>query len=241
MRAETRHQLKQDRFSRVTIDAAGSAVHWTVEHQKKLMIAAVVLLVVVAAAFGGWYYLDQQDQKASVLLGQATRTMDTQLRPAGVPAEPNFPSFGSSKERATAAQKQFQEIVSQYPHTHSADMARYFLGVTAAQLGDNAAAERDLRQIASMRDDDLASLGKLALASVYRNTNRTREAIDLYNQLINKPTRTVGKVMAQLQLAATYQEGQQPAEAKRIYEQIQKENPSTDAAQIASTKLQALK
>src|SRR5581483_8316314 len=162
VRAETRHQLKQDRFSRVTIDAAGSAVHWTVEHQKKLMIAAVVLLVVVAAAFGGWYYLDQQDQKASVLLGQATRTMDTQLRPAGVPAEPNFPSFGSSKERATAAQKQFQEIVSQYPHTHSADMARYFLGVTAAQLGDNAAAERDLRQIASMRDDDLASLGKLA-------------------------------------------------------------------------------
>jgi TolA-binding protein len=92
-----------------------------------------------------------------------------------------------------------------------------------------------------MRDDDLASLGKLALASVYRNTNHIKDAIDLYNQLINKPTRTVGKVMAQLQLAATYQEGQQPAEAKRIYEQIQKENPSTDAAQIASAKLQNLK
>jgi len=241
VRAETRHQLKQDRFSRLTIDAAGSAVHWTVEHQKALTVAAVVVLVVVGATLGAWFYLDQQDQKASVLLSQANRTLDTPVRPAGIPAEPNFPSFGSLKERALAAQKQFQEIVNKYPHTRSADMARYFLGVTSAQLGDNAAAERELQQVASMRNDDLAALGRFALASVYRNSNRTKDAIDLYNQLASKPTRTVGKVMAQLQLAATYQDAQQPAEAKRIYEQIQKENPSTDAAQIASAKLQNLK
>ena len=45
MRAETRHQLKQDRFSKVTIEAAGNAAHWTVEHQSKV-IAAVIALVV---------------------------------------------------------------------------------------------------------------------------------------------------------------------------------------------------
>jgi predicted negative regulator of RcsB-dependent stress response len=241
VRAQTRHQLKQDSFSRVTLDAAEKTVDWTVEHQGKLIVAAIVLLIIVGGVFGGWYYLNQQDLKASVLLGQAVRTMETPLRPAGVPAEPGFPSFGSLKERAEAAQKAFHEVVDKYPHTHSADMAHYFLGVTSAQLGDNAAAERDLKQVASNSSEDLASLAKLALASVYRDTNRTKDAIDTYNQLINKPTRTVGKVMAQLELAATYQDANQPAEAKRIYEQVQKENPSTDAAQIASTKLQALK
>jgi TolA-binding protein len=47
--------------------------------------------------------------------------------------------------------------------------------------------------------------------------------------------------MAQFELAALYQEQQQPQEAKRIYEQLQKDNPNTDVANIASSKLAALK
>ena len=241
MRAETRHQLKQDRFSRITIDAAEKTVHWTGEHQGRLIVAGIIVLVLVGATVGGWYYLNQQDQKASVELGQAVRTMGTALRQEGVPVEPGFPTFGSSKERATAAHKQFQEIADKYPHTRSGEIARYFLGLTSANVGDNAAAERELRGVASSRNDDLAALAKFALASVYRNTNRNREAIDLYNKLIEKPTTTVGKVAAQLELAATYIAAQQPAEAKRLYEQVQKENPNSEAAQMASAKLQEIK
>ena len=64
MRAETRHQLKQDRFSQATFGAAEATVYWTVEHKTKLIAGAVVIAVVLAASFGGWYYLNQQDQKA---------------------------------------------------------------------------------------------------------------------------------------------------------------------------------
>ena len=53
MRAETRHQLKQDRFSRATIDVAEKTVHWTVEHQSKLIVGAVILLALVTALLGG--------------------------------------------------------------------------------------------------------------------------------------------------------------------------------------------
>jgi len=241
VRAETRHQLKQDRFSRATIGAAEATVHWSVEHQSKLIIGAVLVVVVVAAAVGSWYYLNRQDQRASIELNQAVRTLETNLRPPGVPAEPDFPSFASAQERATEAHKQFQAVVDKYPHTRSGELARYFLGLTSMQLGDNAAAERELRMVASSHNDDLSALAKLALASVYRNSSRNKEAIDLYKKLIDKPTRTVGKVTVQLELAATYQADQQPLEAKRIYEQIQKENPASEAAQIASAKLQELK
>ena len=81
MRAETRHQLKQDAFSRVTIDAAERTAHWTVEHRSTLIFAAVTVAVLLAVSIGGWYYLGAQDEKASMELAQAVRTMDTQLRP----------------------------------------------------------------------------------------------------------------------------------------------------------------
>ena len=166
MRAETRHQLKTDRFSQVTFEAAGNAVHWTAEHQAKLIAAVIAVVVIAGIAFGGWYYINTQDEKASAELSTAVRTFDTPVRPPGVPAQPGYDSFASSQERSTAARKQFQDIVDKYPRTHTADMARYFVGLAASQLGDNAAAERSLQEAAGSRSADLAALGKFALASI---------------------------------------------------------------------------
>jgi TolA-binding protein len=241
VRAETRHQLKTDKFTRVTIGAAEATAHWSVEHKTRIITTVAIVAVVLAAVLGTWYYLGKQDSVANMELTQAVRTLQTQVRPAGTPETPNIPTFASSEERATTAKKQLQAIVDKYPHTHTADIARYMLGTTAIELGDNATAERQLKDVASTHNTDLASLAKLALASLYGNTNRTKDALDLYKQLIDKPSETVSKVMAQLQLAALYESSQQPQEAKRIYEQIVKENPKTEAEQIAQGKLQSLK
>lgn len=241
MRAETRRQLKTDRFASVTIGAAEATAHWSVEHKSKLIAGILIGAVVLVAIFGGWYYLNQQDAKANVDLTQAVRTLQTQIRPAGQPETPNFPSFASFEDRANAGKKQLQAIVDKYPHTHTADVARYLLGTTSVDLGDNTTAERELKDVAANGNRDLSSLAKLALASLYGNTNRTKDALDLYKQLIDKPSELVSKVMAQLQLAALYESSQQPLEARRIYEQIVKENPKTEAEQIAQGKLQALK
>ena len=241
MRAQTRHSLKEDRFRGATIVAAERTAHWTVEHKKTLIIAGVAIVVLLAIGLGGWTYISRQDEKASLDFGQSVRTMETPLRPPGVPPQPGYPSFASAQERAAAAKKQFQTILDNYPHTHTADMARYFLGVTSADLGDTAGAERYLSQAAGLHNNDLAALAKLALASLYRQENKDAQAIDLYKQLMSKPTRAVGKVTAQLELASLYEAKQQPAEAKRIYEQIQKENPASEAASLASTKLATLK
>ncbi len=241
MRAETRHQLKQDRFSKVTLEAAENAAHWTVEHQAKLIAAAVAVVVIAAVAFGGWYYVNTQDEKASAELSTAVRTFETPVRPAGVPAQPGYDSFASPQERATAAHKQFQGIVDKYPHTRTADMARYFVGLASSQLNDNVAAERSLQEAAGSSNADLAALGKFALASVYRGENKDAQAVDLYKQLIDKPTIVVSKATAQLELAAFYEAQKKPDEAKRIYDQVEKENPTTEAASLAQRRATALK
>jgi predicted negative regulator of RcsB-dependent stress response len=241
VRAEVRHQLKQDRFSRTTIQVAENTVHWSAEHKGKLMVAGAVVAVIAAAIVGAWYYLDQRDAKASVEFGKALQVMDEPVRPAGMPAQPDAPSFTSGTERATEAHKQFQAILDKYPHTHVADFSRYFLGVTSADLGDNAAAERELKTVAGYRNRDLSNLAKLALAGVYRDTKRTKDALDLYKQLIDKPSQTVGKTAARIELAETYSAAGMNADAKKEYQQIQKDAPQSEAAQLASTKLQELK
>jgi TolA-binding protein len=120
-------------------------------------------------------------------------------------------------------------------------MARYFAGMASIQLGDNATAERNLREVAASSNSSLASLAKFALASVDRAENKDAQAIDLYKQLIDKPTVVVSKATAQLELADYYESKQKPTEAKKIYDQVAKENPSTEAASIAQRREAALK
>ena len=76
MRAETRHQLKQDAFSRATIGVAEKTADWSVEHRNTIIIAALIAIIVIGGAVGGWYYLSGQDEKASLDLSVAVRTLD---------------------------------------------------------------------------------------------------------------------------------------------------------------------
>ena len=233
--------MKQDRFSKATFEAAEKTVHWSQEHQSKIIAAVIAVVVIGAIAFGGWYYINSQDEKASLELSAAVRTLETPLRPAGTPAQPDLPSYESATERGTAARKQFQAIADKYSSTHTGKMARYLVGVTSAQLGDNATAERNLQESASSSDSQLESLGKIALASVYRAENKDSQAVDLYKQLIDKPTELVSKVTSQLELASFYESRQKTDDAKKLYEQIQKDNPQSEAGSMAQRRLAELK
>lgn len=235
MRGYTRHQLKEDKFA----EAAKGTVTWAGHHQKLVTLGSSVLLAVVALGIGGWAFLQWREQKASFDLGGALRTYQRPLRPAGTPPNPEFPSFASAAERAKTAQAEFQAVADHYSYTRSGRMARYYVGLTAMESGDTSTAERELKNVANSRNKDLAPLGKFALASLYRSQKRDAEAIPLYRQLIDQPSDSVPKTMAQLELASLYEE-KQPAEAGRLYQQVRIEDPAGAAGQIAASRLEQL-
>ncbi len=235
MRAYTRHQLKEDKLA----DAAKGTVDWAEHHRKLVSVGSTVLLVVAALGVGGWTFLQWRERKASFDLGKALRTYQRPLRPAGTPENPDFPSFASASERAKAARQEFQAVTAYSPYTTSGKMARYYVGLTAMESGDTAAAERELKAVADSGNKDLAPLGKLALASLYRSQKRDADAIQLYRQLIDHPSGSVPKATAQLQLASLYEE-KQPAEASKLYEQIRVENPTGVAGEIARARMARL-
>lgn len=236
MRGYTRHQLKQDRFAEATKDT----VSWAVEHRKKLVTGGVIAGIALLVILGSWYYIQTHNQKADAELAAALRTYQAQLRPANSPPIPDVETFTSAAERAKAANAKFRKVADGYGRTQSGRVARYFVGLTDRDMGDTAGAERELQQVADKSNQDLASLARLALAGIYRDSGRDKDAIQLYNQLINKPTGTVGKATAELELASLY-EPKQPQEARRIYEQIRKEEPASVAAEVAANRLASLK
>ena len=201
-------------------------------------MAVVVLLAVI---IGGWAYVNYRDQQGRSELAGAIQKYDAPIRPTGTPATPDMLSFGSIQERAKAANADFTRIAGKYSFTQSGRVARYFAGVTLHDMGDNAGAEKDLKEVADSRYKEIASLAKLALASIYHDTNRDPQAIEIYKQLADHPTVSVGKSAAQFLLASLYEEVHQPDEARKLYQQMAKENPSSPAAQMAAQRLQALK
>ena len=237
MRSYTRHQLKQDAFAASTAET----ISWAVENRSKLVATGVVVVVILALLAGAWAFVLYRDQQASAELANAIQKYNAPIRPAGTPATPDVPSYGSSQERAKVTNAEFTRIADKYKFTQSAQMARYFAGITARDLSDYGMAEKDLDEVAHSRYPEIASLAKLALAAVYQDTNRNLQAVDLYKQLIDHPTLSVGKNSAQLALASLYEAMARPDEAKHIYEQMQKESPGSVVAQIATQKLQALK
>lgn len=236
MRSYARHQLKQDAFTTSTAET----ISWAVENRSKLIAAGVVVIIILAALGGGWAYFNYRDQQARGELALALQKYNQPVRPAGTPATPDLPSFASNQERDQVTNAEFTRIANKYSHTQSAEVARYFAGVTARDLGDAADAEKDLQQVASSRYPEVGSLAKLALAGVYHDKGQNQQAIDLYKQLIEHPTVSVGKSTAQFSLASLYEIINRPDDARHLYEQMQKESPGTVVAQIANQRLQEL-
>jgi predicted negative regulator of RcsB-dependent stress response len=236
VRSYTRHQLKQDAFRASTTET----ISWAVENRSKLVAAGTIVVVILAVLIGGWAYVNYRDQQAQSELATAIQKYDAPIRPAGTPDTPDVLSFGSSQERSKVTNAEFERIANKYSFTQSGRVARYFAGVTFHDLGDNAAAERNLKEVADSRYKEIASLAKMALAGLYHDTNRNSQAIDLYKDLADHPTASVGKSTAQFLLAALYEESGQQDLAKVLYQQLTKENPTSPVAQLAGQRLQKL-
>ncbi|HEY7406447.1 MAG TPA: tetratricopeptide repeat protein [Candidatus Angelobacter sp.] len=231
----TRRQLKEDKFA----ETAQGAAQWATGHRKLVVWALGLLVVTVLLVTGIFTWRNRQTEQANIQLNSALRTMNAPLRPAGTPAG-DTPSFTSIAERGQAAAKEFQAIADKYSLVQPGKVARYLHASALLQAGDTAGAEREFKTVADFGDKDLAALAKMALASIYRNSNRQADAIKIYKELADHPTATISKGSAQLELAEIY-EKTDPQQATTIYQQLQKDDPKSTAAQVAARKLNSPK
>jgi tetratricopeptide (TPR) repeat protein len=215
----TRRQLKQDEL-RTAFEHYEAFLK---RHYRQIAIAVGAALVAFAAVAGFKLYRERQESAANTQLAVALRTFRAYVgtaspEAAGLDAQ----TFPTTQEKYKKALDQFFEVASKYPHQKAGTVALYHAGVCQSFLGDHAAATKTLRRAVDSSDRELTALSNLALAGELVNQGKVAEAVTIYQQLADHPTTTVPKTTALLALADA-ERATQPAQARRIYERLQKE------------------
>ena len=143
MDTKTRHSLKKDRFAKAT----ASSMSWLSGHRSGVMRWAIMAGVVLVVGIGALVYWGWSSSKADTALGAALDTYNAPLAPPGTPAASGV--YATASDRAKAANQQFVAVARQYGWLPEGAKAHYFAGVTYEELGQNAAAETELKTAAA--------------------------------------------------------------------------------------------
>jgi predicted negative regulator of RcsB-dependent stress response len=198
------------------------------------VIGGGVVLVLVIALLIFW---NLRSSAADTALGAAMDTYNAPLAQPGLPAGNGV--YATVADRLKTANKQFGEVAKDYGWMSQGTKASYFAGITDAELGQNAAAETELKAAADSWDRNLSNLAKLALAGVYHQSGRDSQAIDLYNAMIAKPSETVSSAVAQLNLADLYADQGRQDQARALWARVKDADKEGAAGAVASQKLGA--
>ncbi len=233
MDQQTKAALKQDQF----VVATGTGLHWARENRRSVITTTVFLLAVIVVLVASGVIYHSRSEAASTQFGAAMQAYQTPLAAPGQQVPPGTKTYASVSERAKSANDLFTQVAGKYGMTPSGKLARYFAGLTYIEEGQNQPAEDTLKAVASGWNKDLAALARLSLAQLYRQTGRDAQAIDLYNQIADKPAATVPAGVAQLQLAELYEGQNKPEQARKIYAQLKDKDAKGPAGLIAAQKL----
>jgi predicted negative regulator of RcsB-dependent stress response len=228
---QTRHALKGDKFAQAT----KTSVNWVSGHRSGVLrwvIGAAVVLILGVAFVVFW---NVREASADAALGAALDVYSAPLAVPGAPAQTGV--YATIPERSKAANQQFAAVAQQYGWLPQGAKAHYFAGVTDQELGQTAAAETELKTAADSWDRNLSNLAKVALASVYHQTGRDAQAIDIYNAIIAKPSDTVSAAVAQLDLADLYAATGKQAQARALWAKLKDSDKDGAAGSIAAQKL----
>lgn len=231
MDTQTRRALKGDKFAQ----AAASGVTWFSGHRSGVMRWAIAAAIVVLLCVGALIFWNIENSAAAAALAQAVDTYSAPLAEPGAPAESG--TYATAADRATAANKQFQAVAQKYGWLPEGAKAHYFVGITDEDLGNNSAAESELKSAAGSWNRNISNLAKLGLAGLYQKTGRDSQAIDLYNAITAKPSETVSASVAQLDLADLYSTQGKQDQARALWAKIKDSDKEGAAGAIAEQKL----
>jgi tetratricopeptide (TPR) repeat protein len=235
----TRHQLKQDEFR----DTIEHFEQFFKVKFKEIVTTTVIVIVVLGLAGGLKYYLDKQETEANVELAAALKTVRAYV---GAPVQgmnPDTEAFPTAQAKYKKALEQFNAIVQRYhtfPRPKAVGIALYQAGICEALLGEQAVALRTLQEASRDSDREIASLAKFALAGELIKAGKLQEGVKVYQELADHSTLSVPRAAALLAMADAYR-STQPVQARKVYEQLQKEFGSdTTVAQAVKQQMAGL-
>ena len=190
----TRRQLKQDKF----VEEVGHQVEWFSAHRRPVIIGAAAALAVVIGSV--WYVGHQRSraEEARVELQKAVRLFSGSVT---TESRPGFITFATTGERERRVSEAFDKVRADYPGSDAAGASDYYLALLDLEQEKLDEAQPKLEAAIDGADREYASLARLTLASVLANKGDLAGAREIYERLIDSPTRVVPAERAKLELA----------------------------------------
>jgi predicted negative regulator of RcsB-dependent stress response len=221
-----RRELKHDKF----IEQVGHSVEYAADHKSQIIKYGAAVVIVLIAVFGWYFYSNQQRVVRQQALRDAMRVQEAQIGPSTSQFVLSFPS---EAEKDKAVEKAFTELSNKYSGSAEGAIARYFLGIAAADDGKLAEAEKHFKAVAETGDETYASQAKLSLAQVYEATGRAADAEKLLRSMIDDPTILVSKEQATIALGRLLAKTK-PEEARKLLEPLRTERGPVSRAAISA-------
>lgn len=243
----TRKELKQD----VLAQEVSRTYEFLQINRDRLILGVAALGIVLLGAGGGYLLWEKRTASANEALARAQRTYHAKVEPPAPSSSPSgartitldfsqTPSFPSEKEKNSAALKEFLAVAQKHSWLKPGKIARYYTGLCQADLGNFGEAEKELNAAIQSGDSNVSSLARLALANTVSREGKNSEAEQLYRYLVEHPSPGVPVMTAQLALA-DYLRASKPAEAEKIYRQLDNQKLSPTASGLAQKGLESLK
>jgi predicted negative regulator of RcsB-dependent stress response len=221
-----RRELKHDKF----VEQVGHSVEYAAEHKEQFLKYGAVALVVLLGLAGWYFYSNYQKGVRQQALREAMRLQGAQIGPQ---QNEFVASFTTQDDKDKAVDKAFNDIANKYSGSEEGIIARYFLGVAAADKGKLADAEKHFKAAADSGKDVYASQAKLSLAQIYEATGRPADAEKVLRSIIDDPTILVSKEQATIALARILAKSK-PAEARKLLEPLRGERGPVSRAALSA-------
>ena len=141
----TRKELKHDRFA----EEVQHSIEYVGGHGKQIKLYGAIGVAVAALAVGIYMYLSGQQAQRETALKEALKVQGSAV---GSKQSEFIMSFPTAEERNKAIIEKFSDVANKYPGTDQGVTAKYYLGITLADLGKIDEAEKAFQEVETKGD-----------------------------------------------------------------------------------------
>ncbi len=239
MKKELRDEIKQDEFA----SGLEHGLSWLTAHRDEVRIGAGVIAVLLAAAGALAYFQGQRAREADRAFRDALTTFEAPVAAelASGAERPSGQVFATAEDKYKTAAAAFEGVERRFGSSVTGLRAKYYAALSRAELGQQAEAEKALKEIQARGAGLEPDLARLALANLYRRGGQVDKAVEAYRALATNPAASVPRDFALVSAAQSLEDAKRWAEARAAYLQLVEEFPASVYASEARTRAEYLK
>ena len=236
MKAQERHQLKQNEFAQTTARVAATLQ----SHRDRIVVIGAASLAVILIVGGYFWWRGRTDDRAGALLGRAMAITDAQIAPAPtVPGATQLPgTYPTEQARQAAALQAFQEVAATYPNSTSGIAAKYHAAGMLLEASRLPEAEQTFREVADKAGKSLyGPMAKLGLAAALSGQSKHDDAIKILTDLSGDRDGALPQDAVLMELARACLKAGKVPDARAAYKRVVDGFPESSFVAEARQKL----